>query len=80
MSLMETVTNGLYEAKNKYRVYTGDGNQQFYAMEESSCCCRCFCGPHADMKLHVKAKDQMGPDVFMIEKPYKCCWYVQCTS
>jgi hypothetical protein len=73
MSLLEAITGGMYEAKNKYKIFTGDGVQQFYAMEESECFARCCCKNNADMTLHIHAKDMNGPVIFQMMKPYKCC-------
>ena len=53
-NLLETLTQGVYEQSNEYKVYTNDGQYIFNAKEESKCCSRMLCHPNHDLKIHIQ--------------------------
>ncbi|CAB3407660.1 unnamed protein product [Caenorhabditis bovis] len=49
--LVEIVTN--FETANRYVVMNANGQQAFFAMEESGCCSRQLCGPRRGFVMHI---------------------------
>ncbi|CAD6189919.1 unnamed protein product [Caenorhabditis auriculariae] len=59
--LIEIVTN--WETKNKYVLKNANGDQIYYAFEESECCERQCCGPQRGFTMHIVDNFQEGsPD------------------
>jgi len=42
-----------FETNNKYEIYNGFGQQILYAFEDTSCCCRCWCGPSRAFTIKI---------------------------
>ncbi|EFP01127.1 CRE-SCRM-1 protein [Caenorhabditis remanei] len=67
--LIEIVTD--WETKNKYVLKNANGEQCYYAFEESGCCERQCCGPNRGFVMHVV--DNFKREVLTIKREFKCC-------
>jgi hypothetical protein len=93
-NLLETLTQGVYEQSNEYKIFTNDGQYLFNAKEESKCCSRMLCHPNHDLKIHIQFPtitnnnnqnnqnnnnaNNNTTDLFTIIKPFKCCCCAFC--
>jgi len=69
VELLEVLTG--FETQNKYRILNNQGQQAYFAKEESECCERQCCGPSRGFKMHIT--DNNNQEVITIERPFKCC-------
>ncbi|XP_013065706.2 phospholipid scramblase 1-like isoform X1 [Biomphalaria glabrata] len=69
VSLFEVLTG--IEAVNKYRVFNTLNQQAYWALEESDCCNRIYCGPNRGFVFHITDNSQQ--DVMTIVRPFLCC-------
>ncbi|EYC45419.1 hypothetical protein Y032_0428g1282 [Ancylostoma ceylanicum] len=67
--VLELVTG--FETKNKYALRNANGEQVYYAFEESECCERQCCGPNRGFTMHIV--DNFKREVLLIRRPFKCC-------
>ncbi|GFO35015.1 phospholipid scramblase [Plakobranchus ocellatus] len=56
VSVFELVTE--LEAKNKYRIMNSLNQQAYWALEESECCNRIWCGPERGFIFHIVDNNQ----------------------
>ncbi|WKX88343.1 hypothetical protein Q1695_008187 [Nippostrongylus brasiliensis] len=59
-----------YESKNKYVLRNANGEQVYYAFEESSLCQRLCCGPNREFTIHIV--DNFNSEVIRVTRPFKC--------
>ncbi|KAK5983444.1 Phospholipid scramblase, partial [Trichostrongylus colubriformis] len=69
IELREIVLN--YQTRNKYVLLNANGEQVYYAFEESSLCMRCWCDMHRSFTMHIV--DNFGKEVLRVTRPFKCC-------
>uniref|UniRef100_A0A8R1DNX6 Phospholipid scramblase n=1 Tax=Caenorhabditis japonica TaxID=281687 RepID=A0A8R1DNX6_CAEJA len=67
--LFEIITD--WETKNKYVLKNANGEQCYYAFEESGCCERQCCGPNRGFVMHLV--DNFKREVLTIKREFKCC-------
>ncbi|KAK6731004.1 hypothetical protein RB195_007461 [Necator americanus] len=67
--VVEVITG--FETRNKYALRNANGEQVYYAFEESECCERLCCGPGRGFTMHVV--DNFGREVLRIQRPFRCC-------
>uniref|UniRef100_A0A1I7UVB1 Phospholipid scramblase n=1 Tax=Caenorhabditis tropicalis TaxID=1561998 RepID=A0A1I7UVB1_9PELO len=60
-----------WETRNKYVLKNANGEQCYYAFEESDCCERCCCGRQRGFKIHIV--DNFQKEVLTITREFKCC-------
>ena len=42
-----------FESANKYKIYNSQGQEVFYAKEETDFCMRQCCGPAREFQMHI---------------------------
>ncbi|CAL2043321.1 unnamed protein product [Caenorhabditis brenneri] len=67
--LIEILTN--WDTKNKYVMKNVNGEQCYYAFEESDCCERQLCGPQRGFVMHIV--DNFKREVLTINRDFKFC-------
>lgn len=67
--LLEAFTG--WQQANKYRVLNNQGQQIFFAMEESEVCMRQCCGANRGFDLHIT--DNMQQEVIKVHREFMCC-------
>ncbi|CAL2027285.1 unnamed protein product [Caenorhabditis brenneri] len=67
--LLEILTN--WETKNKYVLKNANGEQCYFAFEESDDCQRQSCGPQRGFVMHIV--DNFKREVLTISRDFKCC-------
>uniref|UniRef100_A0A1I7UVB9 Phospholipid scramblase n=1 Tax=Caenorhabditis tropicalis TaxID=1561998 RepID=A0A1I7UVB9_9PELO len=60
-----------WETRNKYVLKNANGEQCYYAFEESDCCERCCCGGQRGFVMHIV--DNFKREVLTITREFKCC-------
>ncbi|XP_021366592.1 phospholipid scramblase 2-like isoform X3 [Mizuhopecten yessoensis] len=60
-----------WEMANKYKVLNNQGQQVFFAAEESETCERQCCGPNRGFNLHIT--DNSGQEIIKCTREFKCC-------
>uniref|UniRef100_A0A0A9XAE0 Phospholipid scramblase n=1 Tax=Lygus hesperus TaxID=30085 RepID=A0A0A9XAE0_LYGHE len=76
VEILEALTG--FETQNKYTVKNSLGQKVFYAVEDSSCCSRCFCGTLRPFDM--KILDNFKNEVIHMYRPLACqsCWFPCC--
>nr|CDJ84702.1 Scramblase domain containing protein [Haemonchus contortus] len=59
-----------YHVKNKYVLLNANGEQVYYAFEESGLCTRCWCAQQRGFTMHVV--DNFKSEVIRVTRPFKC--------
>lgn len=83
-SLLEAVTQGACEKKNKYKIKakggTSDGETLYKAKEKSDCCQRLCCAPGHEATVQFELDDVGKKDdvVYTMYKPFKCACCFSC--
>ncbi|CAB3408050.1 unnamed protein product [Caenorhabditis bovis] len=67
--LIEIVTD--WETRNKYVLKNANGEQTYYAFEESGCCVRQCCAENRGFIMHIV--DNFKKEVITIKRDFKCC-------
>ncbi|PAV67702.1 hypothetical protein WR25_04221 [Diploscapter pachys] len=60
-----------FETKNRYVLRNANGDQVYFAYEESECFERICCGPQRSWTMHII--DNFKREVITIRRPFKCC-------
>ncbi|CAI4221209.1 unnamed protein product [Auanema sp. JU1783] len=68
IELIEVITD--FETRNKYSLRNANGDQVYYAAEESGCCSRQCCGPNRGFTMHIT--DNFKREVIRVRRPFKC--------
>ncbi|XP_072180162.1 phospholipid scramblase 1-like [Diadema setosum] len=55
---------------NEYYIVTPDGNVLYNAVEETTCCSRCWCGPARSFRMSVR--NAANEEVLLIVRPHRC--------
>ncbi|KAL6732149.1 hypothetical protein Aduo_002941 [Ancylostoma duodenale] len=74
LAMIDTITVhqiGGFETKNKYVLKNANGEQVYYAFEESERVERQCCGPGRGFTMHVL--DNFKREVLVVRRPFKCC-------
>lgn len=66
---LEVFTNGMFERKNRYKIYAEGYGKIFKAKEESGTCERLCCAPNHSLKMQIK-EDEAGFESYVMEKPF----------
>ncbi|XP_072036851.1 phospholipid scramblase 1-like [Amphiura filiformis] len=69
LELMEVITG--FDFKNRYQIKNSLGQQVYFAYEESTFCCRCWCQSHREFSMTVT--DNTGLEVIRMHRPWKYC-------
>lgn len=66
------------ERKNKYRICNTMSQQVYFALEETDCCTRLWCGPGRAFEMTIT--DSMQREVIHLSRPVRCqcCWWPCC--
>lgn len=66
------------ERKNKYRICNTMSQQVYFALEETDCCTRLWCGPGRAFEMAIT--DSMQREVIHLSRPVRCqcCWWPCC--
>lgn len=67
--VLELLTS--WESKNRYSLKNANGEQVYFAAEESECCERQCCGPQRGFTIHIV--DNFKREVITLRRPFKCC-------
>ncbi|XP_077863565.1 phospholipid scramblase 1-like [Saccoglossus kowalevskii] len=74
VELLEVLTG--YETINRYILKNQEGEQLYYAEEESGACMRMCCGNNRSFIIHIS--DNSGNEVMRVSREFKCfagcCW------
>jgi len=74
VELLEAFTG--WEQNNKYKILNNQGQQIYFAAEESSMCQRQCCGSARGFVIHIT--DNMNTEVLRLRRDFKfcagCCW------
>ncbi|XP_056008815.1 phospholipid scramblase 2-like isoform X3 [Ostrea edulis] len=68
IELLEAFTG--WETANKYKIVNSQGQQVYFAAEESDTCTRQCCGPNRGFTMHIT--DNMGQEVIRVTREFKC--------
>nr|XP_022340667.1 phospholipid scramblase 2-like isoform X1 [Crassostrea virginica] len=68
IELLEAFTG--WETANKYKIMNTQGQQVYFAAEESDTCTRQCCGPNRSFTMHIT--DNMGQEVIRVSREFKC--------
>ncbi|XP_060077915.1 phospholipid scramblase 2-like [Ylistrum balloti] len=60
-----------WEAANKYKILNSQGQQVYFAAEESGMCERQCCGSNRGFSLHIT--DNTGQEIIKCVRDFKCC-------
>ncbi|XP_033117892.1 phospholipid scramblase 2-like [Anneissia japonica] len=55
---------------NEYRILNKTKQQVFFATEETTCCCRCLCGPARSFNIYLQNKH--GQEIVRFVRPVRC--------
>lgn len=69
VEILEMMTG--WESANKYKILNSQGQQVYFAAEESDLCMRQCCGPQRGFTIHIT--DNMGQEVIRVGREFKCC-------
>ncbi|CAB3407663.1 unnamed protein product [Caenorhabditis bovis] len=72
--LMEIVSD--FEMNNRYVLKNAAGQQAYFALEESGCCERQFCGPRRGFTIHIV--DNFQKEVLTVRRDFKCLSSTYC--
>lgn len=75
-NMLENLTG--FEMNSKYRLRNAQGQQCYYAYEDTSMCQRQCCGPQR--KFDITLVDNMNQQVAKIYRPFKCCGGHHCCA
>ncbi|XP_076086677.1 phospholipid scramblase 1-like isoform X2 [Mytilus galloprovincialis] len=69
IELLEAFTG--WEQNNKYKVMNNQGQQVYFAAEDTDMCMRQCCGPQRSFVIHIT--DNMNQEVIRLSRDFKCC-------
>lgn len=59
-----------FESNNKYEIKNTLGQRIYFAVEDTDCCTRNFCGPSRPFTIRVM--DNLGREVITLQRPLRC--------
>lgn len=69
IELLEAFTG--WEQNNKYKIMNNQGQQVYFAAEDTDMCMRQCCGPQRSFVIHIT--DNMGQELIRLTREFKCC-------